>query len=216
MCSTLRVKGEDSHRYKARGKVYFFMHSKSRTWRRRVPYVYVSKILSLEGKQSQIFYSMLLFIGTFHSWPIGVLGFYSRQVLWNFFITSSRTALGSTQAPIQWVQGALSLGVKWPGREADHSHPSSHEVKEWVELYFYSSNTPSWRGAHLQKAGGQLYLNLYISLDYQLKYLHWNSSKYASFLQITKTSLNIRTWPPSVNRFNCGEFLTVSIAVQFY
>jgi hypothetical protein len=24
----------------------------------------------------------------------------------------------------QWVPGALSLGIKWPGREADHSPPS--------------------------------------------------------------------------------------------
>jgi hypothetical protein len=31
---------------------------------------------------------------------------------------------------IQWVPGALSLGVKRPGREADHSPPSSAEVKE--------------------------------------------------------------------------------------
>jgi hypothetical protein len=33
------------------------------------------------------------------------------------------------------------------GREADHSPPSSAEVKEWVELYLHSPNTPSWRGA---------------------------------------------------------------------
>jgi hypothetical protein len=39
---------------------------------------------------------------------------------------------GPTQPPIQWVPGALSLGVKWPGREVDHSPPSSAEVKnEW-------------------------------------------------------------------------------------
>jgi hypothetical protein len=35
------------------------------------------------------------------------------------------------------------------GREADHSPPSNAEVKEWVELYFHSPNTPSWRGAQL-------------------------------------------------------------------
>jgi hypothetical protein len=35
------------------------------------------------------------------------------------------------------------------GREADHSLPSSAEFKEWVELYFHSPNTPSWRGAQL-------------------------------------------------------------------
>jgi hypothetical protein len=32
-------------------------------------------------------------------------------------------------------------------READHSPPSSAEVKEWVELCLYSLNTPAWRGA---------------------------------------------------------------------
>jgi hypothetical protein len=36
----------------------------------------------------------------------------------------SITALGPTPPPIQWVPGALSLDVKWPGREADHSPPS--------------------------------------------------------------------------------------------
>jgi hypothetical protein len=36
-----------------------------------------------------------------------------------------------------------------PGREADHSHPSSTDVKEWVELCLHSPNTPSWRGAQL-------------------------------------------------------------------
>jgi len=46
------------------------------------------------------------------------------------FTTASRTALGPTQPPIQWVPGVLSLGVKRPGREADHSPPSSAEVNE--------------------------------------------------------------------------------------
>jgi hypothetical protein len=40
------------------------------------------------------------------------------------------------------------------GREADHSPPSSAEVKEWVELYLHSPNTPSWRGAELGGAQG--------------------------------------------------------------
>jgi hypothetical protein len=44
--------------------------------------------------------------------------------------TATRTALGPIQPPIQWVPGALSLGVKRPGRKADHSPPSSAEVKE--------------------------------------------------------------------------------------
>jgi len=37
------------------------------------------------------------------------------------FTTALRTALGPAQPPIQWVPGALSLGVKQTGREADHS-----------------------------------------------------------------------------------------------
>jgi hypothetical protein len=45
------------------------------------------------------------------------------------FTTASRTAVGPTQPPIQWVTGVLSLGIKWPGREADHSLPSNAELK---------------------------------------------------------------------------------------
>jgi len=37
--------------------------------------------------------------------------------------------LWHTQPHIQWVPGALSLGVKRPGREAGRSPPSSAEVK---------------------------------------------------------------------------------------
>jgi hypothetical protein len=75
-----------------------------------------------------------------------------------FFTTASRTALGPTQPSIQWVPRALSLGVKWPGCEADHSSPSSAKVKKCMELYLHSPNTPSWHGAQLKKAQGQLYL----------------------------------------------------------
>jgi len=55
------------------------------------------------------------------------------------FTTASRTALGPTQAPIQWVTGSLSLEVKRPGREADHSHTSSAEVKN---AFSYTSTPP--------------------------------------------------------------------------
>jgi hypothetical protein len=41
--------------------------------------------------------------------------------------------------------------VKRAGREADHSLPSSAKIKECVELYFQSPNTPPWRGAQLKK-----------------------------------------------------------------
>jgi hypothetical protein len=47
----------------------------------------------------------------------------------------------------EWVPGSLSLGLKRPGREADHSPLSNAEVKECVELCLRSPTTPSWRGA---------------------------------------------------------------------
>jgi hypothetical protein len=72
------------------------------------------------------------------------------------YTTASRPALGPTQPPIQWIPGALSLGVKRPGREADHSSQSSAEVKN---AWRYTS-TPqyaimAWCSV---KAQGQLYL----------------------------------------------------------
>jgi hypothetical protein len=72
-------------------------------------------------------------------WTIGVLGFDSRRGLGFFlFSTASRTALGPTQPPIQWVPGALSLGVKRPGRKADHSPPSAEVKNAWS----YTSTPP--------------------------------------------------------------------------
>jgi hypothetical protein len=54
------------------------------------------------------------------------------------FDTLSRPALGPIQSPIQWAPGVLSLGVKWLGREADHSPPSSAEDIKCAELYLHS------------------------------------------------------------------------------
>jgi hypothetical protein len=60
--------------------------------------------------------------------------------------TSSRTVLGPTQPPIQGVPGAPSPGVKWPEREADHSPPTSAEVKNpWI--YTSTPHTSLWRSA---------------------------------------------------------------------
>jgi hypothetical protein len=66
------------------------------------------------------------------------------------FTTASRPALEPTQPPIQWVPETFFLRIKRPVREADHSPPSSTEVKECVELYFHSPNMPSWGGAQLK------------------------------------------------------------------
>jgi len=56
--------------------------------------------------------------------------------------TASRQALGLTQPPIQLVPGAFSSEVKRPGREADHSPPSTAEIKNsWSD----TSSTPPVR-----------------------------------------------------------------------
>jgi hypothetical protein len=83
---------------------------------------------------------------------IRVLGLDSQQELGILlFTTTSRPTLGPTKPPNQWVPGAISLGVKQSGHEADHSTPSGSKVKECVRPYLHSPNTPSWRGAPLKK-----------------------------------------------------------------
>jgi hypothetical protein len=54
---------------------------------------------------------------------------------------------GSRSLLSNGYQRLFPWGVKEPGREADHSPPSSGEAKECVELYLHSPNTSSWRGA---------------------------------------------------------------------
>jgi hypothetical protein len=48
----------------------------------------------------------------------------------------SRPALWPTQPPVKWVP-VLSWGMVRLGRDADHTPPSSAEVKNRVELYLY-------------------------------------------------------------------------------
>jgi len=49
-----------------------------------------------------------------------------------------QTGSGADPAPIQWVLGALSKGVKWPGCD-DHSLPSSAMFKN---VWSYTSTPP--------------------------------------------------------------------------
>jgi hypothetical protein len=65
---------------------------------------------------------------------------YSPSRVKNFlFSVSSRPALRPTQSPIQWVPRALSPTVKRQGREADHSTPTSAEVRK---MWIYTSPPP--------------------------------------------------------------------------
>jgi hypothetical protein len=90
----------------------------------------------------------------------------NRRDYFYFFLTSGNFSLhhrvqtGSVAQPasIQWVPGAISMGIKRSMREADHSPQFSAEVKN---AWSYTS-TPqyaftAWCSV---KAQGQLYLYL--------------------------------------------------------
>jgi hypothetical protein len=111
-------------------KLTTYLHLVPRSRKRRaipqLPHTPPCRGAQLKKAQGQLYLYQRWATG----WTIGVLGFDSRRGLGIFlFTTASRTALEPTQPLIQWVPGSLSLGVKRPGREADHSLPSSAEVK---------------------------------------------------------------------------------------
>jgi hypothetical protein len=56
--------------------------------------------------------------------------FDSRQGLGILFVTASRPGLGPTHPPIQWIPGALLWETEWPGRDTNHSPPSSDKFKK--------------------------------------------------------------------------------------
>ena len=58
------------------------------------------------------------------------------------FPYTSRLALGPTQ-PVQWVTGPFP-GINRPGRGLEDPPPPRAEVKERVELYFYSLSGSPW------------------------------------------------------------------------
>jgi hypothetical protein len=68
------------------------------------------------------------------------------------FTIMSKPALWPTQLPIQWVPGALSLGVKRSEREANHSPPSGGEVNNARAI------PPLCLHGVVLKTRGQLYL----------------------------------------------------------
>jgi hypothetical protein len=72
-------------------------------------------------------------------WTIGVVGSIPGGG-WEFFSSPPcpKRLWGLPSHLSDGFRGDLSLGVKRPGREADHSPSSSAEVKEWVELCIHS------------------------------------------------------------------------------
>jgi hypothetical protein len=76
----------------------------------------------------------------------GLLAGWVRLNSWKrleIFLSSavSRLFLEPTQLPVQWVLGAFSLGLKQPGHEANHSPPSSAEVKCTVRCGVHTGMT---------------------------------------------------------------------------
>jgi len=71
------------------------------------------------------------------------------------FPLNHRVRKSSGAYPATYLTGTRGsfLRIKRPGREADHSPPFSAEVKDRMELYLHSPNTPSWRGANLKEQG---------------------------------------------------------------
>jgi hypothetical protein len=126
---------------------WFSIASRPHVWvHTRPPIQWVTGALSVgikrQGREADHFHLVpkSRMRGAIPPLTIGVLDFDSRRVLGIFlFTTSSRTDMGPTQPPNQWVPAVLSLGIKWPGREADHSPPSSAEVKN---AWSYTSTLP--------------------------------------------------------------------------
>ena len=99
------------------------------------------------------FRSLLILSYNFHlRWP----GYLSRRSdslrpgrSWDQILVETRFSApvqtGPGVYPASYTMGTGSFtGVNRPGRGVDHPTPSSAEVKERVELYFYSPSRPSW------------------------------------------------------------------------
>jgi len=90
-------------------------------------------------------------------WTIGRSGFDPRQGREDFSsILYVQIGSGAHAASCPLGTGVLSPGCKArPGRDADHSPPSSAEVMNELELYFLSPKAPPWRIV------GLLYLHIH-------------------------------------------------------
>jgi hypothetical protein len=101
--------------------------------------------------------------------------------------------------------------VKRPGREVDHSPPSSAEVKEYVELYLLSPTMSSWRGAYKLSTGTTL---PFLSFHTDVRRTHWSTKKLLLWM-LWRNHSHISTLPsaPSVrccsNCSLCGWWVTL-------
>jgi hypothetical protein len=78
-------------------------------------------------------------------WTTGVQLLAGEMMGFFLFAIVSRPALGPTQPPIQWILRALSLGIKQPACEADHSPLSCAEVKTaWTYTFILPYLLVTW------------------------------------------------------------------------
>jgi hypothetical protein len=92
---------------------------------------------------SNMYSPVMTFLYLIHTWKINydIMGGLDGWGVGVRVLIASRSALGSTQPPIQWVPGGLfPSGVRRQEREADHSPLTNAKVKKtWV-----CTSTPSY------------------------------------------------------------------------
>jgi hypothetical protein len=82
-------------------------------------------------------------IATYYGLDDRMIGGSNPGVAGNFSLRRrNQTGSGAHLAYYTMGTGGSFLGVTRPGREVDHSSSTSAEVKEFVELYLHSPNTP--------------------------------------------------------------------------
>ena len=64
--------------------------------------------------------------------------------------------MGPTQPSVQFIQGAFSVGVKWPELEADECPPSNDKImNEWI---YISALLMCLHGVHMDNSTSSTYL----------------------------------------------------------
>lgn len=91
------------------------------------------------------------------------------------FSTTFRLALGTTPLLVQWGMGVSAPGVKWLGSEAEHSPPSSVEVKNGCSY----TTTP-----HMRLHGTLLNFNLPYILYFPTSNISCNNDTHFTLTKI--------------------------------
>jgi hypothetical protein len=133
-------------------------------------------------------------------------GFRSQWGLGIFLLTTgSRPALGPNHPPLQWLSGALFLGAKRPGREADNLHLVLRSRMRGAIPPL--PNTSSWRDAQLKHIDN---FTFPFNSSFTFTFTCTLHIPLPSFLGSTA---QLRPWPPPQNQ---AEFLGGFSTIFFY